>query len=63
MFRFSDGTNPSYKVFIKVPLNVNAGDISGLNPADQSTYTTGYPPVFSDPAKAPWVPDISPASR
>ncbi|MFQ5505303.1 MAG: hypothetical protein ACE5F1_10950, partial [Planctomycetota bacterium] len=60
LFRFNSGTASDYKVFITTALNLNAGDISGLNPADESTYATAYPPNFVDTSKAPWNVDITP---
>jgi len=60
LFNFSEGAPDKYKVFINTPLRINAGDLSSLNPADESTYTTGYPPKFSDPTKAPWNAVITP---
>jgi len=60
IFRFADGTDPDYRTKVLVPLSINAADLSGWNPTDESTYTTGYPPTFSDPARAPYAVDISP---
>jgi hypothetical protein len=60
VFRFAPGTAPDYKVFITTALNINAANLAGWNPGLQSTYTTGYPPAFANPALAPWNVNISP---
>ena len=60
VFSFSNGTSSSYKVFLKIPLKINAADLSSWDPAVESTYTTGYPPVYSVPLKAPSAAVITP---
>ena len=60
LFSFSNGTTPLYKVFIKAALNINAADLSSWDPAVESTYTTGYPPVYANALKAPSAADITP---
>ncbi|GAB4140190.1 MAG: hypothetical protein Fur0037_06660 [Planctomycetota bacterium] len=59
--RFSAGTDPLYKVVIDVPVTANPADLTGFDPANEATYTTGYPPTFANPSNAPWSVDISPA--
>lgn len=33
------------------PLNVNAANLTGFNATNPATYTTGYPPTYTNPAK------------
>lgn len=35
------------------PLNINAANLSGLIPTNPATFTTGYPPTYTNPAKNP----------
>lgn len=60
LFRFSNGTDPSYKVSIDVPLAINAADLTGLDPTDETTFRSGYPSRWADPDKAPWQADLRP---
>jgi hypothetical protein len=58
------------RIAISAGLNINAANLSGVVPADPSTYTTGFPPVYSNPtlnptnanvaALSPAYPDILP---
>ena len=41
------------KIIINADLNVNAANLSGLVPTNTATYTSGYPPVYTDPTKNP----------
>jgi len=59
LFSFVDGTPDTYKVWVQTPMQINAADLSGLDPADESTYTTGYPPALSAGNKAPYEVDIT----
>jgi hypothetical protein len=61
VFRFVDGTDPSYKVVLEMPVRVNAADLTSVNFANQGTYTTGYPGTYADPSKKPDQVDITPA--
>lgn len=58
VFRFAVGTPPSYKVQLDVALNINAADLTGLNLADETTFSSGFPGILS--ANQPWLVDISP---
>lgn len=40
-------------------LNINAANLSGLNPTNPATFTTGYPPTYTNPAKNPANVDIT----
>jgi hypothetical protein len=60
MFKFADGTGPEYKVFILADLNVNAADLTGFDPADEDSYTSGYPCKYDNPQKMPSEVDIGP---
>jgi len=59
LFNFDAGTDPMFKVFIKCDCNVNAADLSSVNPADPETYTSGYGDPYDDPDKQPHTADIS----
>jgi hypothetical protein len=60
MFKFADGTDPEYKVFILADLNVNAADLTDFDPADEDNYPSGYPATYTDPHKIPAAVDIGP---
>jgi len=48
VFDFSNTGDDFYKVFLEVPLNVNAAVLpADFDPADPTTFTTGYPPTIS----------------
>ena len=53
VFNFSSAYNPSDKVINTAAMNINPANLSGLVPGNPATYTTGYPPVYSNPAKNP----------
>jgi hypothetical protein len=57
----SKGKNwdPLDKIVNTATMNINAANLSGLNPNDPSTYTTGYPPTYTDPSKNPVNVDIT----
>ncbi len=59
VFNFHGGFLPTDKIFNTATMNVNKADLSGLVPTDPKTYTTGYPPVYTDPSKDPKNVDIS----
>jgi len=52
------GWAPTDKVINTADMNINAADLSKLNPA-ANKYPSGYPPVFSNPAKDPYKADIT----
>jgi len=35
------------------PLNINKADLTGFNATNPATFTTGYPPTYTNPAKNP----------
>jgi hypothetical protein len=55
LFNFlGSGWDPTTgKIVVTAALNINPADLSHLNPTVPSTYTTGYPPAYSDPSKNP----------
>ena len=53
VFNFSSAYQPSDKIINTATMNINPADLSGLVPGNPATYTTGYPPVYSNPAKNP----------
>jgi hypothetical protein len=61
IFNFSSDFSATDKIINTATVNINKADLSGLNPADPTTYTTGYPPVYTNPAKNPVNVDIGPA--
>ena len=52
------GYGASDKLVNTASLNINAANLSGLVATNPATYTTGYPPTFSNPAKDPFTLDI-----
>lgn len=58
LFNFSSAYQPSDKIINTATMNINPADLSGLVPGNPATYTTGYPPVYSNPAKNPANVDI-----
>ena len=59
IFNFSSEFDDSDKIINTATVNINKADLSGLKPADPTTYTTGYPPTFLDASKKPSNVDIS----
>ncbi|MGH7971338.1 MAG: hypothetical protein ACREIC_21685, partial [Limisphaerales bacterium] len=55
VFNFlGSGWNPTTsKIVIDTPVNINPANLSGLVATDPATYTTGYPPTYTDPTKNP----------
>jgi hypothetical protein len=49
----------SGKIVFENPVNVNAANLTNLNPIDPSTYTSGYPPVYTNSYVNPANIDIS----
>ena len=53
LFNFEPGTDPWHKLYVLCDVNVNPADISRLDPADPSTYTSGYDtPWWNDTLQA-----------
>lgn len=63
LFNFvgSGWTANSGKIVFTCPINVNPANLSGLNPTNPATYTTGYPPAYSSTNYNPAYINISPA--
>jgi hypothetical protein len=63
LFNFlGTGWNPTTsKIIITADVNVNPADLSHLVATNPATYTTGYPPVYTDPTKNPASVNIAPA--
>ncbi len=59
IFNFGPTYTASDKIINTATMNINKADLSGLVATDPSTYTTGYPPVYTDPAKDPANVDIT----
>ena len=55
---FSGGWAASDKLVNTATMNINAANLSGLVATNPATYTTGYPPTFSNSAKNPFTLDI-----
>jgi len=55
LFNFlGSGWNPTTeKIIVTADFNVNAANLTGLNPTNPATYPTGYPPVYNDNRKNP----------
>ena len=60
VFNFSSAYDPSDKVANTAAMNINAANLSGLVPGNAATYASGYPPVYSNPAKNPANVNIAP---
>jgi hypothetical protein len=58
-YNFAPGFGPTSKFKVTTDLNVNAANLSGLVATNPSTYTTGYPPVYSNPSNNPVNIDIT----
>jgi hypothetical protein len=58
-FHFGSEFSPTDKLINVVNMSINAADLSGLVATNPATYTSGYPPVYTDPAKNPLNIDIS----
>lgn len=53
LFNFSAEFTATDKLVITAPLYINAANLSGVSPNNPATYTSGYPPVFTNPARRP----------
>ncbi|HEY2952875.1 MAG TPA: hypothetical protein VGK40_09845 [Verrucomicrobiae bacterium] len=60
IFNFTGAWSPLDKIVNTADVNINKADLSHLVPSDPATYTTGYPPTFTDPTKNPINVDIKP---
>lgn len=60
VLNFSSDWVVSDKLFIKCPININAANLTSVVPGDSSTYTTGYPPTFTDATKKATAVNIAP---
>jgi hypothetical protein len=58
-YNFGPEFGPLDKFTLSASLNVNPANLTGLVANNPATYTTGYPPVYSDPTKNPVNIDIS----
>ena len=63
LFNFSAEFTAADKLVITAPLYINAANLSGVSPNNPETYTTGYPPVFTNPARRPANVNISGAGH
>lgn len=60
LLNFTGTWNPvTSKIIVTTALNINPADLSGLVATNPATYTTGYPPVYTDPTKNPTNVDIT----
>ncbi len=50
---FGPGSTPASKFVVSASLNINAANLTGLAANNPATYTTGYPPIYTDPSKNP----------
>lgn len=53
LFNFHNAFTPTDKIINTAAMNINKANLSGLVATDPLTYTTGYPPVYTNPAKDP----------
>lgn len=51
--KFATGTDPEYKIIVTADVEINAADLSSVDYADESTYTSGYPGTYLVPDKMP----------
>jgi Tfp pilus assembly protein PilX len=58
-FNFGSAYGPLDKIFNRTPMNINPADLTSFVATNPSTYTSGYPPVYSDSTKNPVNVDIS----
>ena len=61
LFNFSSEFAATDKLVISTPLYINSANLSGVSPNQPATYTSGYPPVFANPARRPANVNIVPA--
>ena len=53
IFNFSGGWKVDDKIINTADMYINAANLTGLNATDRTTYTTGYPPSYSNPSLHP----------
>ncbi len=53
VFNITGTNNPLYKIFVETNLNINPANLTGVDFANPATYTSGYPPTFSNPDRTP----------
>jgi hypothetical protein len=53
------GWTPTDKIISTAAININPANLTGVVASNPSTYTTGYPPTYTNPAKNPINVDIS----
>lgn len=59
ILNFGSDVGPSDKIVNTAAMNINPANLTGMNPRNPKTYTTGYPPSYTNPALQPWNFDIS----
>jgi hypothetical protein len=52
-FKFGPAYGPLNKIFNRMAMNINPANMTGFTPGNSSTYKSGYPATYSDPAKNP----------
>ena len=60
VFNFSSAYSSSDKIANTAAMNINPANLSGLIAGNAATYASGYPPVYSNPAKNPANVNIAP---
>ena len=60
VFNFTGAWAPLDKIVNDADVNINKADLSHLVAGNPATYTTGYPPTFTDPTKNPINVNIKP---
>jgi hypothetical protein len=53
VFNYVGGWSPSDKIINTADMYINWADLSKMNPNDPTTYPSGYPPTYTNPAKNP----------
>lgn len=53
VFNITGTNDPLYKIFVETNLNINPANLTGVDFANPATYTSGYPPNFSNPNRTP----------
>ena len=59
VFNYVGAWSATDKIINTADMYINAADLSNMNPNNPATYPTGYPPVYTNPAKNPINIDIS----
>jgi hypothetical protein len=59
IFNFTGAWDPLDKIINTAAVNINAADLSRLVATNPASYTTGFPPSYSDPTRNPINVDIS----